>query len=412
MNILHVLNAADGGATSSAIGLVKASRREESGVNHFAVYPGIDSTQAITSAFHDSASIPMRWWAKNVRAGYLRRPIRWMLDVRRTRFDSLPRQELLRCIDKWKIDIVHTNTALNRDGAIVAKKLGIPHIWHIRESIGKAGTQQFYESNRSLAHYIADHSKYIVPVSNYTAKIFYDNDLAKKTIVVNNAIDVEEYRSEYNRLSGIELRKLLRIEPGESLVAMVAPFGSMVKRHDLFLNMAAELIKTKNNVKIAIFGAVPKAGTWLWRNSYDYYLGLVKQMSYLGLSDKILMPGHYPSTSIMNAINLLVHPCPQEGFGRIAIEAMAAGRPVVGPLEGGISEIVKDGETGYLVDMNNSNLAAEKIHSILADSSLYTKFSNAGLSKTNKLYSDKKLLQIMLEIYQNSTSSGLSAIAQ
>ena len=46
----------------------------------------------------------------------------------------------------------------------------------------------------------------------------------------------------------------------------------------------------------------------------------------------------------MSEIDILVHPADSESFGRMAVEAMAAGLPVVGVRGGGIAEIVADGE--------------------------------------------------------------------
>jgi len=58
-------------------------------------------------------------------------------------------------------------------------------------------------------------------------------------------------------------------------------------------------------------------------------------------------------TAAINAIDILGHACDIEGFPRVVIEAMAAGKPVVGPHAGGVLEVVKAGD-GILVELSSA----------------------------------------------------------
>jgi glycosyltransferase involved in cell wall biosynthesis len=62
---------------------------------------------------------------------------------------------------------------------------------------------------------------------------------------------------------------------------------------------------------------------------------------------------------------MLVLPSASEGLGRVIIEAMATGTPVIGSRVGGIPEIIKEGTTGFLVTPGDENGMAEKIRWIL-----------------------------------------------
>ncbi len=66
-----------------------------------------------------------------------------------------------------------------------------------------------------------------------------------------------------------------------------------------------------------------------------------------------------------------------ESFGIVLIEAMAAGTPIVATNQGGISEVVEDGKTGFLVEKYNSGKLAEAIIAILGDQKLFERMSNA-----------------------------------
>ena len=67
---------------------------------------------------------------------------------------------------------------------------------------------------------------------------------------------------------------------------------------------------------------------------------------------------------------MLVHPADNESFGRVVVEAMAAGLPVVGVRGGGVGEIVSNGETGLLSTPDDPSALAENIDRLIADADL------------------------------------------
>ncbi|MFQ5977113.1 MAG: glycosyltransferase family 4 protein [Candidatus Heimdallarchaeota archaeon] len=64
---------------------------------------------------------------------------------------------------------------------------------------------------------------------------------------------------------------------------------------------------------------------------------------------------------------MLVLPSVSEGFGRVLVEAMACGLPVIGTEVGGITEIIEDGKTGFIVSPRDSKALASRIELILSD---------------------------------------------
>lgn len=69
-----------------------------------------------------------------------------------------------------------------------------------------------------------------------------------------------------------------------------------------------------------------------------------------------------------------------ETFGLTALEAMAAGLPVVVPSCGGIAELVTDGVNGYTIDVEHLDRIAARLHDILADKTLYMDMSREALA--------------------------------
>jgi glycosyltransferase involved in cell wall biosynthesis len=69
--------------------------------------------------------------------------------------------------------------------------------------------------------------------------------------------------------------------------------------------------------------------------------------------------------TVLSELDLLVVPSKQEGMGRVIVEAFSAGVPVVAFAVGGIPEVVRDGETGFLVHERTSEALAHRIGEIV-----------------------------------------------
>ncbi|WP_297928553.1 glycosyltransferase family 4 protein [uncultured Coprobacter sp.] len=101
----------------------------------------------------------------------------------------------------------------------------------------------------------------------------------------------------------------------------------------------------------------------------------------------------YNEASIV--INLTDKKLAVETFGLTALEAMSAGLPVIVPTEGGIAEMVTDGENGYKIDVQDLNKIVEYIHLLLSDQELYNKLSNNASAYSQNFDIDKMTESIL-----------------
>ena len=104
----------------------------------------------------------------------------------------------------------------------------------------------------------------------------------------------------------------------------------------------------------------------------------------LGLADAITFAGYCSQSEVADALretDCLVLPSFAEGVPVVLMEAMAARVPVVATLVGGVSELVKDGESGRLVPPGNPDIFAEAILQVLADEDTRRRMGEAGRKK-------------------------------
>ena len=90
-----------------------------------------------------------------------------------------------------------------------------------------------------------------------------------------------------------------------------------------------------------------------------------------------------------------------ETFGLTALEAMAAGLPVIVPTEGGIAELVEDGENGYKIDVQDLDKIKETIIKILSDKVLYKKLSSNALNTVKKYSLEQTSSKIKAVLFKN-----------
>jgi len=104
-------------------------------------------------------------------------------------------------------------------------------------------------------------------------------------------------------------------------------------------------------------------------------LGIGDRVEFTGsVSDKVLR-GYYRDSDIF------VLPSASEGFGFVFLEAMHFRKPIVAANSGATPEVVRDGETGLLVDYGNAEQLAAAITSLSQDADLQKRLGEAGRAR-------------------------------
>jgi glycosyltransferase involved in cell wall biosynthesis len=121
-----------------------------------------------------------------------------------------------------------------------------------------------------------------------------------------------------------------------------------------------------------------------------------------GVANRIEFVGEIPAGGIpdfMRRLTLLAMPSLSESFGVVAVEASACGLPVIASRVGGVPEVVRDGETGLLVEPRNVEGLARALDSLLSDPALCERLGRAGREHVERHYEWARNVDQMEAVY-------------
>jgi glycosyltransferase involved in cell wall biosynthesis len=107
-------------------------------------------------------------------------------------------------------------------------------------------------------------------------------------------------------------------------------------------------------------------------------LGIAPQVDFLGTLNHSETLRHVGESSVLCLPSITAANGAQEGLGTVLLEAAAAAKPVVGTHSGGIVEVVKDGQTGFLVPERDDKMLAARLVELLSDPAMCQQFGDAG----------------------------------
>ena len=158
----------------------------------------------------------------------------------------------------------------------------------------------------------------------------------------------------------------------------------------IFLLKAAQLINKRfSDVKFIIAGNGPLKDS------------LVKAATESGLGEKVDFIGRFNKLNdIMNSIDIFVLTSLTEGMPLVLVEAMAYGKPIVATDVGGVRELVKDGETGFVVPPKNPEAFAEAVIDLINQPEKRQNIARAATERFMQDYSSERLIPQIELLYK------------
>lgn len=263
-------------------------------------------------------------------------------------------------------------------GVIAARFAGISRAISCRRDMGFSYNKITYK----CLFFINYLTKRVLVNSHAIKKIVVKKERIspRKIDVIYNGIDLEKFER-YN--SNVIYHELKSIKNKEKIVGIVANCNRNVKRLDVFIKAASEILKTKRNVKFVIVG--------------DGKLRpqLEDKCKKLKVNEFIIWAGRQENIiPYIKTFNIGVITSDSEGFCNAILEYMAAGLAVVATKVGGNEELIVDGETGFLVPPGNFKVLAKKIMKLLNNEELAKIMGFKGKKHVFEKYSwDRKIIE-------------------
>jgi glycosyltransferase involved in cell wall biosynthesis len=213
--------------------------------------------------------------------------------------------------------------------------------------------------------------------------------LTAEWTVVSNGVDLEAFDHPPERAS---VFRSLGLPEDAQLVVSVGRLAPE-KGFDILIETARLVTKANKKVYFALAGDGPL---------HDKLADLAKP-----LGKRFLLLGRYNAVyGLVSASDVIAIPSIGEGQGLVALEAMAAGKPVVASAAGGLAETVADGQTGLIVPDGSPEGLADSLKRLLADSGLRSRMGESGRSRAAEQYSLDKMVDKTLAVYSAVCSGG------
>lgn len=291
--------------------------------------------------------------------GLIMKMLKW-----RSRFRKLIVEQSIGCI--------HCNQPKSHILTMLTAPSNVPYVLHLRDIFpGSSLSSQIY---RIL---FSKRQGFCIAISEAVADSF-PVSLRQKTRVVHNGVRIPDTVPSME-----EARQRLSIQRTGPVIFSA---GRLVpwKQFDLLIRAFAQISASFPNARLIIAGdALYGAAAYP-----DQLKNLAEETGCLSC---ITFAGHIQDlTDYFSACTLFANASRNEPFGRVIIEAMAHGKPVVAFRTGGIPEIVRHGETGLLADRQTSAALADAMKKILSAKDVCEQMGRAGLETVRREFSVQK----------------------
>lgn len=204
----------------------------------------------------------------------------------------------------------------------------------------------------------------------------------KRIHKVHEGVDLERYSAH------ISVREPLGLTNDHIVLAMVGSISER-KGQDRLMRLIPQLAEYYPQLRVLLVGDPDESAR-------DYFMDLPNRdhpnVMHVGFRDDI--------PAVMQSIDSLLILSRQEGMGMVIVEAMAAGKPVIGTRAGGIPEVVVDGETGLLVEGDDDDALLEAIATLCDDAVARRRMGEAGRARAEAHFDRPKQHARVIELME------------
>jgi glycosyltransferase involved in cell wall biosynthesis len=282
-------------------------------------------------------------------------------------------------LKRENIHILHLNNSFDPYWNMAAALRRIPIIQHVR-GIGAT----FYPPFCHLS------TKVICISEDIKEKVLARGIAPRKVVLIYNAVDFETFRA---TREPHEVRARLGIKNSERLISL---FGNIQqwKGQETLVKACIRLKKKYNRIRCVLFGDIIQE---------DYARQIRHLVENEKLGDTFLFAGYTNEVANwMNASDVVVHASVQpEPFGRVLIEAMAIGKPIIGADIGAVPEIIENTVSGLLFEPGNDEQLANRIDFLLSHPNEARRLGKNGQRRVRTLFNVQQQMNVIERLYED-----------
>ena len=385
MRILYIVSELDKcGASLSFLTLLKGMR--EKGIEAFVVAPDWnlvdeDFVALLQKMFVPYKLLPITWDIKdeNPKSKTIKRKIKdlikWFLrrgnNPKKNKEKAI--EQLQEVINIFNPDIVHTNVGVIHIGYEICKKMGIKHVWHIREYQDLDFHWVPLPSKDVFINQLKD-SDAVITITKDLKKYFDLDNYENARTIYNGVFDKSESSLELPK--GNYFFSASRLVQAKGHVDVVKAFGSFYKENP--------------NYQLILAGI-----------GDNWYIDQLKLLANeLHCAEGIRFIGHQKDIkSYMKNAKALIVASYNEGFGRMTAEAAFCGCLVIGRNTAGTKEIL-DEIGGFRFEESSDELLEQmRIVSQLNDEE-YLRLAQYAQNRAKELYSNENYVSQVYDVYK------------
>jgi glycosyltransferase involved in cell wall biosynthesis len=282
--------------------------------------------------------------------------------------------------------MVRRISPINDVRGLVAIVIHTPHGHVFYGHFGRSLSRMFLQMEKLLGR-ITHHQIALTPEEG---KDYLNLGVAKSNniSVIHSGVDLNCFKR--SKTKSNPRRNELGIPP-DSLVVGYVGWLIPIKGVTYLVNAMAEVVQRHPNSLLVLVGKGDEKG--------EEEIKLSKQVENLGIADNVRFLGWRPDVNeIMGCFDIFVLPSLNEGMGRVLVEAMSAGLPIVASRVGGIPDLLKDGENGLLVPPANAGALEQAISDLLSDKDRRKRMGETG-KKMCRPYSIEAMVDKIDNLY-------------
>lgn len=282
--------------------------------------------------------------------------------------------------------LMHINDKTLLSAGIAARQLGLPVVWHLRSTYAVSHSRLQAAISRYVIRCMAN---YLVAISEDEMDGFED---LPNLSIIHNSVDFEEIAQALQQRDRVRLD--FGVNASELIIGTISTSLNEIRGSWDFIQAAGLLQSRLPNIRIrfVIVGKIPTPEIEAQARS------LANQA---GIGDQLLLTGFRNDAMAIMASMDIVTICSRHGvLGRMPLEAMALGRPlVVTAGHSGRSRVVVDGQTALVVQPANPDAIADGIARLLQSPILCEQLAQQGKVYARQHFDPQKNAQAVMKIY-------------